>query len=264
MDNLRKYGNAPYKLAVIHGGPGAAGGVASLARELGNKHGVLEPLQTQHSISAQIQGLREGLEIHGDLPITLVGWSWGAWLGYMLTAKYPFLVQKLILIGSGPFEAKYAKQIAETRTSRLSERDQVELHASMEQLNDPTAPNKQALLESVGRLSDKADSYDPVDKRPDTVNVRQDIYQSVWSEAADLRRSGRLLEFAKDIPCPVVAIHGDYDPHPAEGVREPLSNRIKDFRFVLLPHCGHKPWIEKQARDAFYRILETELAVPGT
>ena len=27
----------------------------------------------------------------------------------------------------------------------------------------------------------------------------------------------------RKIKCPVVAIHGDYDPHLAEGVREPLS-----------------------------------------
>jgi pimeloyl-ACP methyl ester carboxylesterase len=49
----------------------------------------------------------------------------------------------------------------------------------------------------------------------------------------------------KNIECPVVAIHGDYDPHPADGVRIPLSNVLKDFRFILLGKCGHVPWFER-------------------
>lgn len=57
-----------------------------------------------------------------------------------------------------------------------------------------------------------------------------------------------------------VAIHGDYDPHPAEGVLQPLSARLKDFRFVLLRNCGHTPWLEQQARDSFYEAIRRELA----
>jgi hypothetical protein len=34
MKNLRKYGKAPFSLAVIHGGPGAPGEMATVAREL--------------------------------------------------------------------------------------------------------------------------------------------------------------------------------------------------------------------------------------
>ena len=61
------------------------------------------------------------------------------------------------------------------------------------------------------------------------------------------------------IRCPVVAIHGAYDPHPAEGVRGPLTSIIRDFRFILLDRCGHEPWIERWARDRFYEILKNEL-----
>jgi pimeloyl-ACP methyl ester carboxylesterase len=57
----------------------------------------------------------------------------------------------------------------------------------------------------------------------------------------------------------VVAIHGDYDPHPADGINIPLSNALPDFRFVLLEHCGHYPWIEWQAQVKFYEILVEEL-----
>jgi pimeloyl-ACP methyl ester carboxylesterase len=60
------------------------------------------------------------------------------------------------------------------------------------------------------------------------------------------------------VKCPVVAIHGDYDPHPPEGIRLPLSQILQDFRFILLKNCGHKPWIEKMAKERFFEILETE------
>jgi pimeloyl-ACP methyl ester carboxylesterase len=66
-----------------------------------------------------------------------------------------------------------------------------------------------------------------------------------------------LLELAQLVKSPVVAIHGDHDPHPAEGVREPLSQNVNDFRFILLEECGHTPWIESNARDKFYVILKS-------
>jgi len=50
MKNLRKYGEAPFKVAVIHGGPGAPGEMAPVARELSSVSGVLEPLQTATTI----------------------------------------------------------------------------------------------------------------------------------------------------------------------------------------------------------------------
>ena len=93
----------------------------------------------------------------------------------------------------------------------------------------------------------------------DALEVHSGIFQGVWSEAAELRRSGRLLALGDRVQCPAVAIHGDYDPHPAEGVRGPLSERLEDFRFILLQRCGHKPWVERQARAEFYAILDGEL-----
>lgn len=76
-----------------------------------------------------------------------------------------------------------------------------------------------------------------------------------------LRSSGKPLEFGKKTQCPVIAIHGDYDPHLSEGVKGPLSRTLKDFRFILFENCGHYPWLEKAARDRFYDILKIEVEV---
>lgn len=48
MKNLRKYANEPFKIAVIHGGPGAPGEMAPVARELSSVRGVLEPNLLHH------------------------------------------------------------------------------------------------------------------------------------------------------------------------------------------------------------------------
>jgi pimeloyl-ACP methyl ester carboxylesterase len=112
-----------------------------------------------------------------------------------------------------------------------------------------------------GELMFKADSYDPLPRESEVLEVNPDINRLVWKEASELRRSGELLKLGERIKCPVVAIQGDYDSHPAEGVKEPLSHVIRDFRFILLEKCGHYPWLECNARDRFYRILRDEIGI---
>ncbi len=259
MKNLRTYGKAPFNVAVIHGGPGAAGEMAGVARELKSGWGVLEPLQRAASLGGQIEELRTVLEKNGDLPIFLIGFSWGAWLSFIFAAHYPTFVKKLILVGSGPYEEKYAARIQETRLNRLSEEERTEVNSLHEILDNPAAEKKSEAFARFGALFSKADAYDPIMYESEVIDCDFDIFQSVWKEAAELRRSGELTELGGRIKCPVVAIHGDYDPHPAEGVQKPLSAILKNFRFILLANCGHKPWIERQARDEFYRILKKEL-----
>jgi pimeloyl-ACP methyl ester carboxylesterase len=259
MKNLRTYGKAPFKVAVIHGGPGAAGEMAPVARELSADFGVLEPLQTAATLLGQIEELKTVLEKNAALPVNLIGFSWGAWLSFMVTANYPKLVKKLILIGSAGFENKYAAEIYETRMSRLSDDDKIEVNSIAEIVNSPAAENKNAAFARLGTLLSKADAYDPITHESEPIDYQVDIYQGVWKAAAELRSNGKLLELGRRIQCPVVAIHGDYDPHPAEGVQQPLSMVVKDFRFILLEKCGHKPWNEWEAQDKFYDIILDEL-----
>jgi len=259
MKNLRKYGKPPFGIAVIHGGPGAAGEMELVARELASNWGVLEPLQTKDSIKGQVEELKTVLEENGNLPVVLIGFSWGAWLSFIFAANYPAFLRKLILVGSGPFEEKYAVGIQKTRLDRLSHKDRKEAESLIKILNEPAIEDKTKAFRRLGELFSRADAYDPVTQKSESINLRVDIFHSVWKEAEALRRSGMLLKLGKNIKCPVVAIYGDYDPHPAEGVKKPLSSVLNDFRFILLRDCGHMPWIERKAREEFFRILGEEL-----
>ncbi len=259
MKNLRKYGTAPYRVAVIHGGPGAAGQMSAVARELSTDRGVLEPLQTELSLSGQVEELKSVLKKNGEVPVVLIGFSWGAWLCFITAARFPELVEKLILISSGPFRELDARHILETRLKRLNPEERAEVYGMMEKLLDPSAVEKDQVLARIGCLFLKADAFDPIKSEPESLDVCFEIYHSVWPEAAEMRRSEKLLKMGSQIQCPVVAIHGDYDPHPARGVEEPLKESVADFRFVLLRNCGHIPWIEAQAREEFFAILRKAL-----
>ena len=251
------HGKPPYRVAVLHGGPGAAGEMAPVARALARDGlGVLEPWQTAATVDGQVEELAATLRNEAAPPVILIGFSWGAWLGWMVAARHPDLVRKLILVGSGPFEASYAAGTLETRLGRLAPAERAEARALHDRLKE--ADRSDAELARYGTLLSKADDFDPMPE--DTpVSCRAEIFQGVWSEAAELRRSGKLLALGSAIVCPVVAIHGDYDPHPAEGVENPLVRVLRDFRFVLLPKCGHRPWAERQAREEFYTRMEREI-----
>ncbi|MHC1609619.1 MAG: alpha/beta fold hydrolase [Candidatus Methanofastidiosia archaeon] len=259
MINPRKYGDVPHTVVVIHGGPGAQGEMLPVAEELSSNYGILEPLQTKNSVNGQIEELKIILDDNSIKPISLIGWSWGAWLAFIFTARYPGYVKKLILVGSGPFEEKYSTNIMKTRLNRLSEDDKEKLNSLMELLNDPNSKNKEVLMKDFGKLISKADSYQPISHDDNVLEFQLNIYQKVWKEASKLRSSKKLLDYGKKIQCPVIAIHGDYDPHPFEGVKISLSKTIKNFKFILLKNCGHYPWYEKLAKDKFYEILKNEL-----
>ena len=233
--------------------------MAPVARELAALAGVLEPLQRGHSVQGQVRELARAINAHGTIPLILVGHSWGAWLSVLCAADYPALVRKLILVSSGSFDARYTGELEQTRMRRLARSEQGELERLTEQLEGPSTEEARRAFGRLGRILEKVDAYDPLPAAEGSEEASYGIFRDVWREGAELRRSGELLARAGTVMCPVVAIHGDFDPHPAEGVRIPLSRALPDFRLILLERCGHKPWIERQASEAFFARLKAEL-----
>ena len=261
VDNLRKYGEAPFDVVLVHGGPGAAGEMAPVCRRLAaSEISSLEPLQTALSLKSQVEELRDSIVSNARTPAVLVGFSWGAWLSLILASEYPELVKKLVLIGAGAFEEKYVKELHAARMVRLSVEEKKELDALLVVLDDPSVQDKTAVFKRFGALFSKADSFAPMENAENCeIDFSPGIYNAVWPEAAAMRKSGELMELSSKVKCPVVAIHGDYDPHSSKGVREPLSSSLSDFRFIQLEKCGHKPWIESCAAERFYEVLRAEL-----
>jgi pimeloyl-ACP methyl ester carboxylesterase len=232
--------------------------MAPVARRLSAKFGILEPFQTGMSVTEQVEELQDVLASHGDARPVLIGHSWGAWLSLLVAARFPELVRKLILVSAAAFDASYVAALHAARMERLEAAERAEFKSLIAALTSPGCPDRDVLLARVGKLADKADAFAEAEDSIRGVLPNGEIYRRVWGEAAELRKTGKLLEVVRNVRRPVVAIHGDFDPTPAAGVREPLS-ALPDFRFILLRQCGHTPWRERHAVEEFYRVLSEEI-----
>ncbi|MCL1803829.1 MAG: alpha/beta hydrolase [Eubacteriaceae bacterium] len=256
----RIYGNKPYKIALVHGGPGAIGSLAAVAREISATHGAIEPLQSKMAVSELVEELYIQISEAANEPITVLGHSWGAWLSVLCAAKHPGIAKQLVLVGSGPFTAHYAYTIGQRRLANFTDEERAEYLNVLQLLDDGGEDEKTALLERLGELAEISDNYSLLedDYKSQTV-IDAEMYASVWREAEQMRSSGKLADALGNISCPAIIIHGSSDPHPIEGVAEPLKEYGIETSIYLLDKCGHSPFFEKHAKDEFYSILRTIL-----
>jgi len=243
--------------------------MAPVARYLSDKVGVIEPFQRAYSVEEQVQEVVDILEGRQDrtdttiplditVPTTLIGHSWGAWMAWLVAAHHPEMVGRLILVSSGPFEDRFASTIMGTRLERMDQEQKEGFWTCINAMNDREGGDPHPHMVELGGIMLLADSYELADT--DTEALRYDPRQldEVWAQASLLRTSGDLLDMASSIECPVVAIHGDHDPHPWEGVAL-LEEHLDDFTFHLLKDCGHYPWLERAGREPFFDILRKVL-----
>jgi len=259
MIQYRKYGLAPHNIVVVHGGPGAPGGVGALAEGLSNQYGVLEPFQSEENIDDQVDELRRIIKDHCDSNVILVGHSWGAWLSYIYAAKYPKEVSKLILISCGPFDAKYVPKMNKARDLRMNNSQRIEIDTLAGQLYDPNCENPKVVFKKLGDIMTAVDSYDPVSDKSEVLDYQPNVFKKIMPQLSDMRSSGELISMAKNIKCSTVVIHGEDDSHPYEGVVEPLSEMMSSLKSYILSDCGHYPWNETDARVEFYEVMRSEL-----
>lgn len=255
---LRKYGRAPYRAALIHGGPGARGSLSGVARRLSLCAGVLEPIQSRCSVSGLAEELHEQLAPFSDAPLVLLGHSWGAMLSLLHAAQHPDKIRRLILTGCPPLTPDGTEQITPRRLARLSSPQADEFRQLLRQL-ETDAPGQDARLARLGELAERADRYDLLpDDTPDADYLPPDAhaFSAVWPQAAALRRQGAFLRAAELLTCPVTLIQGEQDPHPADAVIRAFKQAGKPLETYLLPRCGHAPFQERYARDAFFDLVE--------
>lgn len=255
---VRKHGKEPYRIVVLHGGPGAAGSAFGLAGLISGEYGVLEPMQSKNTIGDLEEELLQQIEENCSGKVILAGHSWGAWLAGLFAERFPDKVEKVILIGCGPLDESYVSQIGERRKGNMSPGEAEEFDRILRQIEDGFG-KKDECLRRLGEICDRADGYQEEESMGDKAEVNGDLYEKIWKEAAALRRSGKLLERFRRVSCPLVLIQGAADPHPPEGVIQPLRDCNVDIKLYVLDQCGHTPWREKYAREEFAGVLFSEL-----
>ena len=227
VPGVRRYGRAPFRVAVLHGGPGAPGYLAPVATRLGARRGVLEPLQRAPSLAGQLAEL-ESLLAEGDAryPVTLVGHSWGAVLGYLAAASHPERVRRLILVASAPFDEASGAATLATRLSRLDAHERGTADEARAVLDDEhaSAPARQAAMAVVDRLFARVDAWDPVTLDVGALEDLPDVYDSV--KAGELQQLVRLAARAELERVEV----GEVVAELAVGVDQPGDGRLRPCR----------------------------------
>jgi pimeloyl-ACP methyl ester carboxylesterase len=255
---VRRYGASGPVVALLHGGPGAPGEMASLARALAPGCRVLEPLQ-RRSGGAPLTLARHVADLAEVLPegTALVGWSWGAMLALSCAAAHPGRVRSLALVGCGTYDEASRAAYREAVDARLGEEGRRRAAEMREALAvAASGGERDRLLGELGRLLGRAQAFDPLpEEEGHAMGVDALGHDETWADALRLQAEGVEPAAFASITCPVLMLHGDDDPHPGPATFEVLRRFIPRVEYRGFPRCGHKPWAESHASEPFLAAL---------
>ncbi|MCU0282094.1 MAG: alpha/beta hydrolase [Acidimicrobiia bacterium] len=261
---VRCYGEKGPVVALLHGGPGAPGDMALLARALPGFR-VLEPLQ-RRSGGAPLTVAGHVADLASVLPpaAALVGWSWGAMLALSFAAAHPGRVRSLALIGCGTYDSATRAAYERALASRLGEEGRRRADGLRREM-DATASDeeRERLLGDLGKLLGRAAACDPLPEEDEAVWVDARGHEETWADVLRLQAEGVEPAAFAAVGCPVLMLHGDEDPHPGPATFEVLRRFIPQLRYTGFPRCGHQPWAERHAREPFLAVLREWLDESG-
>lgn len=226
-------------MIAMHGGPGAIGDVAALARGLSDLFRVLEPLQRGSgaeplTVATHVEDLRELIQsrVAPERP-ALVGSSWGAMLALAFAAAYPDLAGPIVLIGCGTFDME----------SRAT------FKALLEERRVTTGAEKLRALYS----------YDAIEEQEDETEYDRRANEETWHDMLRLQQEGVYPAAFTAIRSPVLMLHGSVDPHPGHMILDSLRPYLRQLEYREWDRCGHFPWRERLVQKEFYEALKTWL-----
>ncbi len=255
----RLYGQDPFSLVLVHGGPGAAGSMSILADNLSEEMGVIESLQTKLTIDDLIEELHQDIVGSTKNKVTLVGHSWGAMLSLLFTNRYPKIIERLILIGCPPLTPDFSEQITSNRFRRLSPYEAEMFNKHVEQLAKISdSVNAAESFKIIEELTYRTDNYSPLDLETihRKVLFNPEVFGSVWSEAEKLRRDGKFSSILGKIKVPIFLIHGTFDPHPVDSVIQTMKSSGAKYTYIPIENCGHTPFFEKSISSEFHHLIQ--------
>ncbi len=255
MIACRTYGERGAIVVLLHGGPGAPGYLAPLARALADEFRVIEPFQrrSEPAGGAPLTVARHVGDLHeviagrcgGERP-HIVGHSWGAMLGLAYGAEHAEAARSLVLIGCGTFDEAARGRMNAIRAERMT----AELRARLARLEAHYADEDER-LRAMGRFHQMIDSVELVRHADESAGFDARGHEETWGDMLRLQREGVYPAAFAAVRAPVLMLHGEDDPHPGEMIRESLARAMPQLEYESFGRCGHYPWIERAARVAF-------------
>jgi pimeloyl-ACP methyl ester carboxylesterase len=259
---VRSYGTLGPQVVVLHGGPGAPGHMAPVARGLADSFRIIEPFQRGSgteplTVSRHVGDLHEVIQFRcGTGRPALVGSSWGAMLALCYAAEHPQFAGPLELSGCGTFDRVSRARMQETLHDRMDEN----LRWQLERLTSEFA-------ETDGRLKARAElilplySYELITSDQEIESCDARGHQETWDDMVRLQEAGVFPATFSSIKVPILMLHGAFDPHPGQLVLESLRPYLPQIEYHEWDRCGHYPWLEKAVREDFFSLLRAWLHV---
>jgi len=259
----RTHGNRGITVVLLHGGPGAPGSLLPLAEALKEKFRLLEPFQ-RGSGGLPLTVQRHAEDFHelvaetcDGLPVAVIGHSWGAMLGLAIAAAYPEDLRSLVLVGCGTFDPASRLEMKKTLEARMGDGFAEKVQSLDREVRDPGERMRRYVA-----LTGRSYSFDPEGSwEPRSFDAR--AFEESWADMLRLQQEGVYPAAFSAVRCPVLMIHGNWDPHPGRMTRDLLVRFVPGLQYVELPECGHFPWIEKRAREKFFSVLSGWLESRG-
>lgn len=259
--HAREYGTSGPAVVLLHGGPGAPGYMAPLARKLTDSFRVIEPFQRSSgkeplTVARHVADLRETVASRcGRGRPGLVGHSWGAMLALAYAAAHPDSIACLVLIGCGTFDPAARDRLETSRKQRMTQ----DLACRMQGL-EGEFPDPNARLLAMGRLIQQIDSYELIPPEDETERCDARAHEETWRDMMRLQTEGVYPATFASIHSPAIMMHGFLDPHPGRMIHAGLKPYIPQLEYLEWEQCGHYPWLEKAVRDEFHAALRTWLS----
>jgi pimeloyl-ACP methyl ester carboxylesterase len=243
---------------VLHGGPAAPGQARPIAKGLAGKFRVFEPLQrgsgeTELNVARHVADLHEAIGHYSrSTSPALVGHSWGAMLALAYAAEHPDTAGPVVLVGCGTFSEADRGKLQAT----LAERTTVQMRLELDRIAADVADPLERMRQQYAVMKSLYDVAAVADDGPDALEAFDaDAHRETWDDMLRCQREGIYPQAFAAVRSPVLMIHGEDDPHPGTATRDTLREYMPQLEYVQLARCGHSPWKERYAREAFFECL---------
>jgi pimeloyl-ACP methyl ester carboxylesterase len=256
MLKVRTYGSSGPEVIVVHGGPGACGSMAPIARSLADSFRVLEPFQSGVSatVAAHVADLHEVVESCSSRAPALVGHSWGAMLSLAYAASHPDSAGPIVLICSGTFDLPARNQFIINLNERKKDEGARRRYEDALKITDPNER-----FHELGKQTLELYSYDLATTEQEIDESEPGTGSETWDDMIRLQTEGVYPRAFAAIESPILMLHGASDPHPGQLIRASLVPHLPHLEYLEWQKCGHYPWLEKSTRPEFFSVLKSWL-----